>query len=150
MYRIGYYMIGYQNMNADDSIQDAILFKQMGFDIHSVNVITPFPQTTLWNELDTKYGIFDKNYRHFDAKHLVWNHPYIQPKQMLDLYKTIVSFLNKPITTYGKGIIQLIQEGLLENGMSFIWKGIIDGPLKSIFIDERKQYFFPKLSKSTN
>jgi radical SAM superfamily enzyme YgiQ (UPF0313 family) len=145
MYRIGYYMMGYQNMTAEESIQDAILFKQMGFDIHSVNVMTPFPQTALWNELESKYGIFDRNYRHYDAKHLVWNHPHIQPEQMSDLYNTIVGFLNSPVTTYWKGILRLVQEGLHENGISFLWKGMINGPINSMSIDERKQFYFPKL-----
>lgn len=143
MYRIGYYMLGHQNMTAEDSIQDAIFFKQMGFDIHSVNVITPFPQTALWDELDSKYGIFDHTYRHYDAKHLVWNHPYILPDQMPGLYKTIVGFLNNPLKTYGKGILQLIHEGLQENGISFLWRGIVSGPINSMLIDERKQVFFP-------
>jgi len=145
MYSIGYYMLGYQNMTADESIQDAMYFKQMGFNIHSVNVITPFPKTMLWEELDSKYGIFDHSYRHYDAKHLVWNHPHIQPDQMTDLYKTIVGFLNKPVSTYMKGILQMIREGMQENGISFLWKGILDGPVNSMGIDERSQFFFPNL-----
>lgn len=148
MYRIAYYMLGYPNMTAEDSIQDAVLLKQMGFDIHSVNVMTPFPQTPLWDELDSKYGIFDRAYRHYDAKHLVWNHPHILPDQMPDLYRTIVGSLNNPITTYGKGILRLIREGIQENGIRSLWKGIVNGPINSMSIDDREQCFFPRLGKA--
>ncbi len=146
MYSITSYMIGHQSMNAEEVIQDAILFKQLGFVFHGVNIITPFPGTPLWVELDSKYGIFDRNYRHYDAKHLVFNHPYIKPAQMLDLYKTVLTLLNKPMTMYRKGILQLIREGLEENGIGFLWKGLRDGPVNSLFIDDRKPVYFARIA----
>ena len=118
------------------------LFKSMGFDIHSVNVITPFPQTPLWQDLDEKYGIFDLEYRHYDAKHLVWNHPNISKDQMIDLYKKVVGYLNNPIRTYTKALSKIIRDGFNDDGLSFLWKGIVNGPINSMSIDDRKQYFF--------
>ncbi len=80
--RLAAYMIGFANMTAEDTLRDARLLKRTGFDIHSVNVITPFPRTPLWDELAAKYGIFERAYRRFDGQHLVWRHPHITPSQM--------------------------------------------------------------------
>jgi hypothetical protein len=33
----------------------------------------------MWRELDSGYGIFEKDWSKFDTKHLVWNHPHCAP-----------------------------------------------------------------------
>jgi hypothetical protein len=33
----------------------------------------------MWHELDSGYGIFEKDWSKFDTKHLVWNHPHCAP-----------------------------------------------------------------------
>jgi hypothetical protein len=33
----------------------------------------------VWSELDSNYGIFDRDWPRFDTKHLVWNHPNCAP-----------------------------------------------------------------------
>ena len=54
-------------------------------DIYQICVITPLPGTPQWDHIQNKYGIFDKDWRHYNAKHLVWNHPNITPKEMREL-----------------------------------------------------------------
>jgi radical SAM superfamily enzyme YgiQ (UPF0313 family) len=148
LFRTAYYMIGYRNMDAEEAMQDAILLKQIGFDIHSANILTPFPKTKLWDELDSQYGIFDHTYRHYDAKHLVWRHPYISPNQMQSLYKSIATFLNKPFPSYIKTFKRFFIGGLQNKGPGFIWSGLIREPINSMFINDKKQVFFPKIKNS--
>jgi radical SAM superfamily enzyme YgiQ (UPF0313 family) len=75
--RLAAYMTGFLNMTAEDTVRDALVLKRGGFDIHTVSVVTPFPRTPLWHEIDAGYGIFERACRRFDGQHLVWRHPSI-------------------------------------------------------------------------
>jgi hypothetical protein len=46
-------------------------------DLNQITIVTPLPKTKLWEQLDSKFGIVEKDYRKFDTKHLVWRHPNI-------------------------------------------------------------------------
>jgi radical SAM superfamily enzyme YgiQ (UPF0313 family) len=82
---IGYYMIGFDSENRA-SIKDSL--KQLGdlkLEATQLCIITPLPETPLWDELDENYGIFEKDWHKYNTKHLVWNHPSISPKEMEQL-----------------------------------------------------------------
>ncbi len=142
MHRTAYSMIGFENMDYEETIQDALKIKKAGFDMHSVNIITPYPGTKLWDDLEQKYGIFDKDYHNYDARHLVWNHPAISPPEMLRLLETVSRMLNTPWATYGRSFHQLFKE---KNKDKFrdIWQALVKSPVVSMRIDEREQVFFP-------
>jgi radical SAM superfamily enzyme YgiQ (UPF0313 family) len=147
MYRMVYYMIGYEAMTAEETLEDAAIVKRAGFDAHQVNVLTPFPKTPLWDDLEERYGITDTNYRHFNAKHLVWNHPHISPSQMNYLLKKTIAFLNDPLDIYARGFTRLIRERLAKYGLGFVWDDILKSPVVATVVDDRKQVFFPKLKQ---
>jgi hypothetical protein len=44
-----------------------------------LNEVQHPPQTEMWRELDSGYGIFEKDWSKDDTKHLVWNHPHCKP-----------------------------------------------------------------------
>ncbi|TET22632.1 MAG: radical SAM protein [Candidatus Stahlbacteria bacterium] len=142
MYRIGYFMTGHEDMTAEQTLEDAARLKQAGFDAHAVSVITPFPQTPLWDKLSSRYGIFDHDYSHYKLQHLVWNHPHISPAQMHYLQNTIIKLLVRPIDFIYKGLSRLIWGGLRQDGAGFIWRNLIKGPIAALFINDRKQVFF--------
>ncbi|MBD3285535.1 radical SAM protein [candidate division WOR-3 bacterium] len=144
MYRMVYYMIGYENMNLAETLEDVAAVKAAGFDAHQVNILTPFPKTPLWDELNRKYGIFDKTYRHYDVKHLVWNHPYISPAQMKYLLHSTIAYLNRPMDIYGKGFVRLIKDRFKSSGLNFVWRDLLKGPIAAALINDRKQVFFPR------
>lgn len=143
MYRMAAYMIGYENMTIEETIEDAIRLKQVDFDLNNITVLTPFPRTPLWNELSAKYGDFDPVYRHYNARNLVWNHPHISPSRMRRLLRSLVSYLNRPLDFYRKGLKTLILDELKEQGPRFLWDNLIKGPVASYRIDDRKQGFSP-------
>lgn len=149
MFRFAYYMIGDENMTAEETIQDAANLQRLDFDTCGVNVITPFPQTPLWDELDARYGIFDRSYRHYKLKHLVWNHPHISPGEMQTLLMTVINLLNRPLDIYRKVFTRLIWRGLRERRPRLLWRDLVKSPITSLFIDDRKQVFFPKLGSAT-
>jgi radical SAM superfamily enzyme YgiQ (UPF0313 family) len=79
---VGFYIIGLES-DTEESIRAGIQrLRTMGFDLVQVCVLTPLPQTPLWQRIQERYGINDEDYCHFDGKHLVWNHPALSKKQI--------------------------------------------------------------------
>ncbi|MEA2046324.1 MAG: radical SAM protein [Euryarchaeota archaeon] len=82
---VGYYMIGFENETVESIRADIEKLASLRLDLTQVCVVTPLPLTPLWDDIDEKYGIFEKDYHKFDGKHLVWNHPNISPTEMEQL-----------------------------------------------------------------
>jgi radical SAM superfamily enzyme YgiQ (UPF0313 family) len=82
---VGYYMIGFENDTRESLQQDIKKLAALKLDITQICVTTPLPQTPLWEEIERKYGIIDRDYHHYDGKHLVWNHPHIKPGEMEEI-----------------------------------------------------------------
>jgi len=141
--RIAGCMIGYEHMTAEDTVREALLLRRMGFDIYAVNIITPYPQTAFWNEIDGRYGICDRAHRHFDSKHLVWRHPHVTPLQMRLLYKRVAGILNPPSAAYWKNLYRFSRGALRADGSRFLWQGLVKDPFVSIRVGRKKTSFFP-------
>jgi radical SAM superfamily enzyme YgiQ (UPF0313 family) len=82
---IGYYMIGFDIEDRNSIKQSLNELGELKLDATQLCIITPLPQTPLWDEIDENYGIFEKDWHKFNTKHLVWNHPTISPKEMEEL-----------------------------------------------------------------
>jgi radical SAM superfamily enzyme YgiQ (UPF0313 family) len=74
-YAHGYYIIGFPSETAESIGEDLKTLAAMELDVTQITIVTPHPRTQLWDELDSKYGIFEKDLSRYDTKHLVWNHP---------------------------------------------------------------------------
>ncbi|WP_455392563.1 B12-binding domain-containing radical SAM protein [[Eubacterium] cellulosolvens] len=81
---MGYYIIGFENETEESIKLDLKKLFALKNDINQITIVTPLPKTQLWDDLDTNYGIFEKDYTKFDTKHLVWRHPRIS-KERLEL-----------------------------------------------------------------
>jgi len=79
---VGYYMIGFPEDTKESLKKDISDLARLKLDITQICIMTPLPQTKLWDELDEQFGIFEKDWHRFDMKHLVWNHPNIPPAEM--------------------------------------------------------------------
>jgi radical SAM superfamily enzyme YgiQ (UPF0313 family) len=145
MFRFAYYLIGHEDMTAEDTLRDAQLLKELNFDSSGVCVITPYPRTPFWNKVEAEYGIFDRTYSHYNSKHLVWNHPHISPAEMQTLLKSVINLLNNRIAMYGKVFTRLIWHGLRPTKPALLWRDLVKVPVASYFINDRKQFFFPRL-----
>lgn len=145
MFRFAYYLIGYENMTAEETLLDARRLKELGFDSCGVCVITPYPGTPFWDKVEADYGIFDRTYRHYNSKHLVWNHPSISPAEMQTLLKSVINLLNNRIAIYGKVFTRLLWRGLRPTKPALLWRDLVKIPVATLFINDRKQFFFPKL-----
>jgi hypothetical protein len=72
---IGGYMIGFERDTVASVTRDLQELRRLRPDFMKVFVLTPFPQTPLWDRLAGRYGIDCSDWSKFNAKHLVWNHP---------------------------------------------------------------------------
>jgi radical SAM superfamily enzyme YgiQ (UPF0313 family) len=95
-YSIGYYMIGYESDTEESIRRDLAELCSLHVDFNQLCVVTPLPRTPLWDEIESKYGIFEKDWHRWDAKHLVWNHPHLSPDKVDELFLWGVKKLNRP------------------------------------------------------
>lgn len=102
-----YYMLGFESDTEESIRRDVIKLARLGLDYHQLCVVTPLPRTPLWYEIDRKYGIFDYDWGHYDAKHLVWHHPHISPPKMAELLDWAMRTSNPP-SRYGQFINRLV------------------------------------------
>jgi radical SAM superfamily enzyme YgiQ (UPF0313 family) len=100
----GLYMIGFPEETADSIKQDIKKVAALKMDITQLCVITPLPGTPLWRDIEEKYGIFDKDWHHYNAKHLVWNHPNIKPREMRDILMNAFKIIYPPIRVFETSI----------------------------------------------
>jgi MoaA/NifB/PqqE/SkfB family radical SAM enzyme len=127
-FTVGYYMIGFPDKTIDTTKQAIKKLASLKLDITQLCVVTPLPGTPLWRDIQEKYGIFDKDWHHFDAKHLVWNHPNITPKQMQDLLNKsfkIVYPLNRVFETSLGFVNRYIEDRGITGGMNYLIKHTI-------------------------
>lgn len=82
---VGYYMIGFEDDTPQSLREDIPKLAALKLDITQICVLTPLPQTPLWREIEEKYGIWDRDWHHYDGKNLVWNHPKIKPSQIPEI-----------------------------------------------------------------
>jgi len=147
MFRFAYYMVGYENMTAEETLADARRLKKLGLDSCGVCVLTPYPGTPFWDHIATTYGIADGDYHHYKSKHLVWNHPHISPAQMQTLLTSVVNLLNNKAAIYGKFLSRLVWGGLRPVKPRRLWRDLVRAPVTTFFIDDRKLYLFPRLGR---
>lgn len=79
LYTQGYYIIGFPTETADSIREDLRTLAALELDITQITIVTPHPQTQLWSELESRYGIFERDWARYDTKHRVWNHPTCGP-----------------------------------------------------------------------
>lgn len=79
LYAQGYYIIGLPPETPESIAADLRTLASLKLDVTQITIVTPHPQTEMWRELDSGYGIFEKDWSKFDTKHLVWNHPNCAP-----------------------------------------------------------------------
>lgn len=75
IYAQGYYIIGFPGETPESIREDLHTLAGLSLDVTQITIVTPHPRTHLWNELDSAYGIFEKDWSKYNTKNLVWNHP---------------------------------------------------------------------------
>lgn len=97
---IGFYIIGFETDTPESVRRDLKAVAELNLDLTQVCILTPLPGTPLWDEIDSKYGIFEKDYEKYDAGHLVWNHPHMTPAEAREIVEWSLDFLQSPRTFF--------------------------------------------------
>lgn len=79
LYAQGYYIIGFPTETEESICEDLKALASLRLDVTQITIVTPHPQTQLWTEVESRYGIVEKDWGKFDTKHLVWGHPHCRP-----------------------------------------------------------------------
>jgi radical SAM superfamily enzyme YgiQ (UPF0313 family) len=79
LYAQGYYIIGLPSETPESVAADLETLASLKLDVTQITIVTPHPQTEMWRDLESNYGIHEKDWSKFDTKHLVWNHPNFAP-----------------------------------------------------------------------
>lgn len=79
---IGYYMVGFEEDTLPTIKESINRLNNYSIDLLQICVLTPFPRTPLWDEIEEKYGIIEDDWSKWDTKHLVWDHPNISQDEM--------------------------------------------------------------------
>jgi len=125
MMSVGYYMIGFSNETINSILNDIHKLATLHLDITQICVVTPLPGTPLWDEIEKKYDIFDKDWHHYNAKHLVWNHPNIKPEEMRTILLKSFQIVYPPsqiIDTSLGFITRYMQYRGIIGGMKYLFK----------------------------
>lgn len=71
IFTTAYYIFGYEDDTVDSILEDLLTIRRIGFDVHQLTILTPFPKTKIYTEIERKYGIFDRNPKHYNTRYLV-------------------------------------------------------------------------------
>ncbi len=138
---IGYYMIGYETDTSNSIRRDLYNLANLRIDLHQLCIITPLPRTPFWYKTDMKYGIFEKDWRKYDTKHLVFNHPHIKPEEMEELLAWGCQHLNST-GRYVSCIQRMSRRYLMARPAH-----LFTAPVQALTFDHkdrRSQWFFKK------
>jgi len=82
-----FYIIGFPE-DTKESIKENIMeLKKYRIDAPQIQILTPFPNTKNYDLIKKNYGFLTNDLNQYDATHLVWKHPKINPKEMRDILK---------------------------------------------------------------
>ena len=92
----GYYMIGNEFADYESTLDEIETVHSYGIGYVQTTILTPYPKTALWDDVDSRFGIFEKNWDHFDTKHLTWHHPNLKPWELEKLLDYACLRMNDP------------------------------------------------------
>jgi radical SAM superfamily enzyme YgiQ (UPF0313 family) len=106
------YMIGFPGDTAEDVRADIALLETARADSGQICVLTPFPQTPLFDEIQARYGV-RADPTLYDTYHLAWNHPRISPREMEALLQWARRRVN-PYANVFRGVRKLHRNRILD------------------------------------
>jgi radical SAM superfamily enzyme YgiQ (UPF0313 family) len=92
---VGTYMICYPEDTIESIMRDIERLSSLGLFLAQISILTPFPATPLWKQLEDQ--ITDEDWNHYDIYHLVWKHPCITPEEARELLTHGQTKINNPL-----------------------------------------------------
>jgi radical SAM superfamily enzyme YgiQ (UPF0313 family) len=143
MFRYAFSIVGHPDMDRDATIQDAHRLLDLRFEINRASVLTPFPNTELWSQLDAEYGIDEPDLHKYDSRHLTWRHPHIGKEEMQELLHTLKTTYNSSWKLYKDWFGRVVYDEWKAGKGRFMKNYILNGILSGRHTDDRVQVYFP-------
>jgi radical SAM superfamily enzyme YgiQ (UPF0313 family) len=145
MFRYAFSIVGHPEMDREKTIEDAHRLIDLRFEINRASVLTPFPNTELWDTLDDEYGIDEPDLHKYDSRHLIWRHPYIGKSEMQELLHTLKTTYNSSMKLYKDWFGRVVYDEWRAGRGHFLKNYILKGILSGRNSDDRVQTYFPNL-----
>ncbi len=112
---IGYYILGFEEDTVKSMKESLNKLREYSIDMLQLTILTPFPRTPLWDDIEEKYGIIEDDWSKWNTKHLVWDHPNLNQQKMREVlewgfkkayptrkfFKSPLKYYNRRIDKYG-------------------------------------------------
>jgi len=82
----GTILLGLDSQTEDDIKKLIDFLLDINLDLAEFTVMTPFPHTKAWDDLERQGRIFDKNWDHFNAGQVVFTPKHMSPERLQELY----------------------------------------------------------------
>jgi len=139
LYAQGYYIIGLPSETPESIAEDLRTLASLKLDTTQITIVTPHPQTEMWRELDSNFGIYEKDWSKYDTKHLVWNHPHCAPGALESLLE------NGFRRCYGKSwLARTAKKFLTMRGRQHDVSSVLMGPVRSRWASPHRLPFLPE------
>lgn len=127
-----FYIIGFEQ-DTEESIRNNVLeLRRYHIDSPQIQILTPQPQTILFDHIERVHGILTYDYSKYDTTCLVWNHPHITPRRLSELqfWANDQLFTARNSIRTATKVVRHAFQGLMKNGWhNFsvpMWSGNID------------------------
>ena len=90
-----FYMIGFEEDTLESIRNDILELRKLNVDLVQTQIVTPYPNTDMYNSIKEKYGIIDTDLNRYNSRNLVWNHPNISPNEMDRIQKWATGQLSR-------------------------------------------------------
>ncbi len=142
IYAQGYYIIGFPTETEESIREDLATLASLELDVTQITIVTPHPQTELWREVESKYGMVEKDWGKYDTKHLVWAHPQCRPGALEGLLKRGFDLC------YGRGWTpRVLRKFAARRRTKRDLAGVLASPLASRWAEPRRLPFLPPRSR---
>ena len=138
LYSQGYYIIGLPPETPESIAEDLRTLASLELDTTQITIVTPHPQTEMWRELESRFGIFEKDWSKFDTKHLVWNHPHCAPGVLESLLEQ--GFRG----CYGNGwLMRTSKKFLATRRIQRDFSSVLMGPVRARLASPHRLHYLP-------
>jgi len=82
----GTILLGLDNQTEDDCKRLIDFLLEINLDLAEFTVLTPFPHTKAWDDLERQGRIFDRDWDHYNAGQVVFTPKHMTPERLQELY----------------------------------------------------------------
>lgn len=88
----GLFCVGYDSDTLEDVKEIPKIVENFELDCFSIQILTPFPETEVYDKLFNQNRIFDRNWDHYDFEHVIFEPKNMKPNELENI---VIEIMNK-------------------------------------------------------